>query len=677
MAAAGISAAAQTPNTGMADPEALIKVFDQYQAGLADGGRNLTIPLGTLRGITSGGFNAAGNVQIDLKTNAVTSTVKGLPADGPFDLWLAVNRPGEGTSTLAESKDVLVRVGSYQVKGAGLTLSATLGAEALQGSAPDRAFVVAANGSPLGAFVLTGSATVLDRLVHRQVRLMGETAIVGFDPNAAATRSLDFARLVARGRRVFVKEEFAGNGRTCGTCHAESNNFTIDPAFIDRLPRTDPLFVAETNPSLSADFEKPGLMRSLGLILENADGYDNLSSRFTMRSVQTVLALRNSSVRPDPSYGVDFTSNGRNADPAERLGWGNDGPPLRDFSLVAIGQHATKTMNRKASVDYRVPTDEELDALAAYQLALGRQEDFELKSLVLRSAQASTGKTLFLDTGNIGEPGHKNCNACHFNAGGTSGISFNSKTPGFSPKLDGNPRGFNMAAPVNVSETPLALLLHLPRDGGFGALTTPLGGFGNFADTPIGALPVEEFNSPSLVEAADTGPFFHNHTVADLESAVAFYGTDAFMNSPSSIGGPNGVIFVKIEPDPNDPEVQAIAAFLRVLNTLENIRSSISLVGRAKEMTRAEDVRDLVKLALGEVNDAFRVVTEGSLAGSTESGILAARESLRAARQGLQAAGSLTARGQVDFALEQTAAVLRSARAALADVTTLPGSYRN
>jgi cytochrome c peroxidase len=33
------------------------------------------------------------------------------------------------------------------------------------------------------------------------------------------------------------------------------------------------------------------------------------------------------------------------------------------------------------------------------------------------------------------------------------------------------------------------------------------------------------------VESADTGPFFHNHTVPDLEAAVAFYGSDAFKNS--------------------------------------------------------------------------------------------------------------------------------------------------
>ena len=56
---------------------------------------------------------------------------------------------------------------------------------------------------------------------------------------------------------------------------------------------------------------------------------------------------------------------------------------------------------------------------------LGRQEDFDLPSLELKSTLASSGKTLFLDSGNLFEPGHKNCNACHFNGGGTAGMSFN------------------------------------------------------------------------------------------------------------------------------------------------------------------------------------------------------------------------------------------------------------
>ncbi len=79
----------------------------------------------------------------------------------------------------------------------------------------------------------------------------------------------------------------------------------------------------------------------------------------------------------------------------------------------------------------------------------------------------------------------------------------------------------------------MALALGLPRDGGFGQIPTVFGSFGNTDDLPppFGHLEFEEFNSPPVVESADTGPFFHNHTVNDLESAVAFYGTPAFQTA--------------------------------------------------------------------------------------------------------------------------------------------------
>src|SRR5581483_634699 len=403
------------PNTGMADPVALINAFDRYRAGLPSGNPTLVIPLGSLRGLTSEGLNAGGNLRIDLTTGSVVSQVRGLPTNGAFDLWLIKNRPAPGHTTMAETQDLLLKVGTYQIQGAVFTLSVTLDPNQFATLLPDRAFVVQSGQSPVNSYVLTGSGTILDRLLRRQVRFVDDGgAAPGFDPVAPATRAAYFASLVAAGRRLFVQEQFNGNGRACGTCHVETNNFTIDPEFIATLPSTDPLFVAETNPALAADFEKPDLMRRFALFVENADGFDDLKEKFVLRSVQPTLALANSMTRPDPSFGIDFSSNNLNADPPERLGWGNDGAPLHDFALVAIAQHATKTLSRKPGVDFRVPTDEELDALAAYQLALGRQEDFDLPTLELNSAIATTGKDLYLDTGNLGETGHKNCNACHF-----------------------------------------------------------------------------------------------------------------------------------------------------------------------------------------------------------------------------------------------------------------------
>jgi len=666
------------PNTGMADPVALMNAFDQYVAGLPAGaGTHLVMSLVALRGLTSESMNASGNVDVDLGTGSVWSQVQGLPADGAFDLWLIQNRPGPNHTTMADSHDLSMRIGSYQAQSGGHGISIALGAGSFAKFFPDRAFVVRSGQSPFSAFVLTGSSTIFDRLRRRQVRFADESENDrGFDPAAIQTRQANFAKLIAEGRRLFVKEKFNGNGRACGTCHVESHNFTIDPDFIATLSRTDPLFVAETNPALAINFEKPDLMRKLGVFVENADGFDDLAHKFVLRSAQNVQALANSTSRPDPTFGLDFSSNKLNADPPERLGWGNDGAPLREFALVAIVQHATRTLSRRPGIDFRVPADEELDALAAYQLALGRQEDFDLPQLELKSNIASKGKALYLDTGNLGETGHKNCNACHFNGGGTAAFSFNPMKKGF-PRLDASPLGFNIGSPTNVNEAKEVLMLGLPRDGGFGVLPMPAGGFGNFRVVGNARIPFEEFNTPPLVESADTAPFFHNHAIKDLESAVAFYGTDAFKKGTFSIGNPaNKAIPVDISADPKDMEVQQISAFLRVLNALENIRSSINIVERGRTMRKDEDARDLAGLALAETSDAIKVLSDGALELNLEPGIVSARIDLGLGWAWLQIARHAQhAAGASSF--ERANERLRAARADLAVPTTLPVSYRN
>jgi cytochrome c peroxidase len=660
-------------NTGMADPSALITAFDSFVAK-GGGGALLTLSVSNLRGLSSEPMNSGGRVRIDLASGAVTSTVRGLPPGGSFELWLADNRPSLGHTTLAETGDALLKVGDYgfSLTTGVHTLTAALGAEAFRTLFPDRAFVVRAGADPKKSFVLTGSSTLFDRLRRRQVRFRDDAgATLGFDPVAAATRPANFARLAAQGRQLFLKEKFNGNGRSCGTCHVESNNFTIDPELISTLPAADPLFVAETNPAL-AGLERSDLLRRFGLILVNADGFDPMR-RFVFRATQNVQALSNSTTPPQPNLGF-FSTNGRNPSPSESLGWGNDGAPLRDFALVAIAQHATRTMTRARGIDFRIPTDEELDALAAYQLALGRQEDFNLPALELKSAAATKGKTLFLDSGNLNEPGHKNCNACHFNAGGTAAMSFNPQTPGF-PKLDGSPLGFNIAGATNVNEIPLALALGLPRDGGFGQIPTIFGSFGNTDDLPPeagGHFELEEFNSPPVVESADTGPFFHNHTAKTLEEAVAFYGTPAFRVSVFAQAVP-----IQISADPGNPEVQAISAFLRILNALENIRSSINVAERGRNMETDDDARELAALALAETIDALEVLSSGAFAKSLEVAILSARAHLVAAKAVLEVGRRLPSRHAIDNVLDQATRSLRMARAALSNPVTLPTSYRN
>ena len=135
------------------------------------------------------------------------------------------------------------------------------------------------------------------------------------------------AALINAGRDLFFNETFAGNGRTCGTCHPEDNNLTIDPEYIATLPDDDPLFVAERpqpNP-LAENFEKPELMRKLGLILENTNGFGDLENDFTLRSVPHLLALRTTLTPPGAAAYDGTTSPPANCCTIEPSDGGLDG----------------------------------------------------------------------------------------------------------------------------------------------------------------------------------------------------------------------------------------------------------------------------------------------------------------------------------------------------------------
>ena len=373
--------------------------------------------------------------------------------------------------------------------------------------------------------------------------------------------------LIARGRDLFFKESFGGNGRTCGSCHPAQNNFTIDAAFIARLPPSDALFVAEFQPALKEGFESPKLMREFGLIRENLDGMDDLENKFVMRGVPHVLGMRNSIASP--------------AGP--RTGWSGDGAPgdgsLRSFATGAVIQHFTKSLNRVAGVDFRLPTDAELDALEAFQLSLGRQNELTLP-LPIKSVVARRGQELFMDNA-VGK-----CNLCHVNAGANARLG---------PVNLGN-ANFNTGV-EDLPDQPARLTAEkVPADDGFG--------------TPGDAT----FNVPSLVEAAGTAPFFHNNSVATLEAAVGFYDGDAFNESPAGK-------FLKgldaqgkgIELDAT--QISAIAAFLRVLGAVENIRQSAALLRDSAKTPppRRESAADLLKQADSVVATAVRVLSEGGL----------------------------------------------------------------
>jgi cytochrome c peroxidase len=433
------------------------------------------------------------------------------------------------------------------------------------------------------------------------------------------------SQAVCVGAELFFRDEFGGNGRSCASCHPASNNYTIDPAFIAELPNSDPLFVAEQVAALN-NLEKPTLLRDFGLILENVDGADAPTTKFTMRSVPHCLSLSRSITPPV----------GTITPPLERTGWSGDGAPnqgrLKDFQTGAIFQHYTKRLNRVAGTDFIQATSDELDAIDAFMKTIGRTNELSLGSVALTDSGAESGRVTFTTP-------EKRCNGCHNNAGANNASGVN--------------RNFN----TGVENARLAVLdtLGIPFDGGFGGagLTSP--NFDTDGDSINDSFGDGTFNTPPLIEAADTGPFFHTNAFETIEDAIAFYISDEFAASPS--GSPTIVL--------SATEIANLGRFLRVLNASFNIQMAIArvtallpIIADGENQTR--DLQQaLASLAGEEVDDAVAVL-------SAKSGLNTAVQADLASAQGFLATASThsshTQRGR---AAEDALSELNDAKAGL------------
>lgn len=643
----------QLLSTEITSADYLLADYKAWEAKYVENGgdRNVDMSMGYFKGLSTEKINAAGQATLNLIDGTVSVKAEGLSKGESWDFWLIDNGPGSSVTPGAE--DAMVRVGRLKHQGKFAKLEANLGSEAFVNFDPDLYVVTRGDKNPAEERILVGTTTLFHRLYQSgrrgQFGLLADMdlprpapaepakasllsslveslmptahAAVGVIPDGGGSgeggslTNLDI--LINQGRTLFFSEQFNGNGRTCGTCHREDENLALSPEFIATLPANDALFVAEFDPNLSQSacpggtpcFENPVLMRKFGLILENLDGFDDLANKFVMRGVPHTLALLQNTLTPAP--------DGTSIPPNERTGWGGDGAPvgrftlgngtihdakgfLRDFPIGAVTQHFTKTLLRRNGIDFRLPTNAELDALNAFMRSTGRRADLNLAgpgALSLKGEVPREGQRIF-NNGGLGfgggrgvPPGTANgagkCFFCHFNAG-ASDFFFPDQNANFNTNVEQLPsQPADLVIPAQKN----------PADGGFGIGTPPPGVFGIGDGT---------FNTPVLVEAADTGPFFHSNVVNTIEEAVNFYNSTQFNTAPgfgAQIGG------INLEAT----EVAAVGAFLRVINALENIRSSIEIETRARNAKFLNDSVDLLKLSISELTDAVDVLHGGGL----------------------------------------------------------------
>lgn len=182
------------------------------------------------------------------------------------------------------------------------------------------------------ALVMTGCATPPER--------QGQRLFAGCVDEVDDRASLRAGLFVCKGEKDSAP--FGGNGRACGDCHVPGDNFGISLARIDSLPRDHPFFF----PGLDED---PRLLENQGLVHVVAGGIDDF------RRTPKLVHLRR------------LCDDDGNCDSLGLMG--DRVSNLCVFSLQAITNHMSKTVDRVPGRDFRVPTAEECEALVAYMLS--------------------------------------------------------------------------------------------------------------------------------------------------------------------------------------------------------------------------------------------------------------------------------------------------------------------
>jgi hypothetical protein len=125
------------------------------------------------------------------------------------------------------------------------------------------------------------------------------------------------------------------------------------------------------------------------------------------------------------------------------------------------------------------------------------------------------------------------------------------------------------------------------------------------------------FSTPPIIEAADTGPFFHNHAFGpdeparNIEATISFYGLPFFAESPA---GQELEEFFGAPLTLANEDITSIGRFLRVLNAAFNLAIAEQRLKASRTLNisfwayRDDIQKGLIDLSAEEVRDALDVL---------------------------------------------------------------------
>lgn len=318
--------------------------------------------------------------------------------------------------------------------------------------------------------------------------------------------ALNLADLI-RGRRLFERETFGGNGRTCLTCHSRETG-TVSPQDAQhRFARNpaDPLFLADGS--------------------DDGEGHGSTRMRQDATVLVRIALPENVSLVDDPSArsvvlrrGVPSTLNTPALDPVLM----SDGrqPDLRAQAHGAIADHARAT---------REPRADELAQIAAFQQSPGFFSSGTMLKLAYfgttpqlpmgRTAAEQRGRRFFVDAPPQGDFKTGLCSGCH------SGPMLN-ETNQFIPAPPFRRGGRFQSVGVsefNVAGNPVHTFEFRNADGSTTRVTSPDPGRALITGNAQDAESLNAFKIPSLWGAARTAPYFHDNSAQSLEDVARHY----------------------------------------------------------------------------------------------------------------------------------------------------------
>ena len=323
------------------------------------------------------------------------------------------------------------------------------------------------------------------------------------------------------GDDLFEDETFAGNGRTCATCHptSQKGSGTLNPGEVQALFSSDPgnpLFQHDAADTIGGNtFNR---IRSDATILIPIDLPPNV--RIVGSSERTVLLPR----------GIPTTNNTPALDPV--LMYDGRAPNLQEQARDALLRHS-----QTSDV-----TNAELNQIAAFQETLFNRanlenfvEDGDPISMPLgNTASEQRGRRWFIDDGltdpdDVGESKFNVCGFCH------SGPMLNGLSGFFVQNISPVPlpEGFRfftvLVSELNPAGNPV-FEFEYTNDGVATVVPSPDPGiFLINGDTP----PVGSgwFKISTVWGAEDTAPYFHDNSARDLVELMDHYDEAIFILS--------------------------------------------------------------------------------------------------------------------------------------------------